>query len=291
MFFCGEAQKDTNAKKGMGINMNLEDFFCTDDTELPLDRPVADGGFSGILRQVACIGDSLSSGTFEPIDAEGIHHYMDQFDYSWGQFFARMSGNEVLNFSRGGMSAKYYESFAEEMGYFDPDKAAPAYIVALGVNDHDQIQRGEVEFGSMDDIDWNDLRNNRPTFVGYYGKILQRYREISPKSRIFLVTLPKETRYIDEKRIAFTEKHRELLYSLADKLDFCYVIDLYKYAVEYDKDFEKKFYFNNHLSAAGYMLTAKMMASYIDYIIRHNMDDFVQLALINAPFHDEKYKW
>lgn len=271
--------------------MNLKDYFCADEAELPLERPVTDGGFCGILRKVACIGDSLSSGTFETVDPDGTHHYMDHFDWSWGQLFARLSGNEVLNFSRGGMSAKYYEAFANEMGYFDPDKAAFAYIVALGVNDHDQIQRGEIEFGTFDDIDWNDPRNNRPTFAGYYGRILQRYREISPKSRLFLVTLPKENRYIDEKRIAFTEKHRELLYSLAEKLDFCYVIDLYKYAAEYDKDFEKKFYLNNHLNPAGYMLTAKMMASYIDWIIRHNLDDFAQLPLIKAPFHDEKYKW
>lgn len=271
--------------------MDINDFFYSDEAEKPLDRPVVDGGYSGILRKVGCIGDSLSSGLFETIDPDGTRRYLDLFYYSWGQIFARMSGNEVLNFSRGGMSAKYYEPFAGEMGYFDKEKACFAYIVALGANDYDQTQCGEIEFGSFEDIDWDDPRNNRPTFAGYYGKILQKYREISPKSRIFLVTLPKETRYIDEKRIAFTEKHREFLYRLAEKLDFCYVIDLYKYAVEYDKDFEKKFFLNNHLTPAGYMLTAKMMASYIDYIIRHNLDDFTQLALINAPFHDEKYKW
>lgn len=271
--------------------MNLDDFFYADEAELPLDRPVTDGGYCGILRKVACIGDSLSSGTFETVSREGVHHYLDHFEYSWGQFFARISGNEVLNFSRGGMSARDYESFANEMGYFDPEKACQAYIVALGVNDNDQINRGEIEFGSFEDIDWDDPNNNRRTFAGCYGKILQKYRRISPKSRIFLMTLPKETRYYDEKRMAFTERHRELLYRIAEKLDFTYVIDLYEYGVEYDKDFEEKFYFNNHLSPAGYMVTAKMVASYIDYIIRHNLEDFLQIGLLDSPIHDEIHKW
>ena len=271
--------------------MNLDNFFCTNEAELPLDRPVTDGGFCGILRNVACIGDSLSSGTFETVDSDGIHHYMDHFDHSWGQFFARISGNVVQNFSRGGMSARDYDAFAEEMGYWDPEKAAFAYILALGVNDYDQMDRGEIEFGSLSDIDWNDWRGNRPTFVGYYGRILQRYREISPKSRLFLMTLPRETRYWDEKRIAFTEKHRELLYQIAEKLEFTYVIDLYQYAVEYDQAFAQRFYLNNHLSPMGYLLTAKMVASYIDYIIRHNPEDFAQLPLIHGTIHDEKYKW
>ena len=271
--------------------MNLENYFRADEGELPLERPAVDGGFCGILRKVACIGDSLSSGTFETVDSAGVHHYMDQFDYSWGQFFARISGNEVQNFSRGGMSARDYPSFADEMGFWDPEKACFAYIVALGVNDYDQINRGEIVFGSFEDIDWNDWKNNRPTFVGHYAKILQRYRQISPRSRIFLMTLPRETRYWDADRIAFTEKHRELLYQLAKKLGFAYVIDLYRDAVEYDRAFAERFYLNNHLSPAGYLLTGQMVTSYIDYIIRHNMEDFAQLAPIPEEWRDEKYRW
>ena len=40
--------------------------------------------------------------------------YFDKFEFSWGQFIARMTGNQVYNFSRGGMSAKeYIESFSD----------------------------------------------------------------------------------------------------------------------------------------------------------------------------------
>ena len=53
--------------------------------EKPLDNLATDGGFCGIFRRIACIGDSLSSGEFEGINAEGQKTYHDYFDYSWGQ--------------------------------------------------------------------------------------------------------------------------------------------------------------------------------------------------------------
>ena len=34
----------------------------------------------------------------------------------------------------------------------------------------------------------------------------------------------------------------------------------------------------------GYILTAKMLMSYMDFIIRHNMDDFREAGLIGTPF-------
>ena len=66
-----------------------------------------------------------------------------------------------------------------------------------------------------------------------------------------------------------------------------YVIDLYNHAPVYDAAFRDKFFLGGHMNACGYILTAKMMASYIDYIIRHNIDDFKQVGFIGTPF---KYK-
>ena len=36
------------------------------------------------------------------------------------------------------------------------------------------------------------------------------------------------------------------------------------------------------MNPMGYLLFAKMIDSYIDYIIRHNMDDFKYTGLINS---------
>lgn len=88
---------------------NRKDRLIPDKGEKPLDTLCADGGMSGIFRTVACVGDSLSSGEFEAVNEAGEKTYHDMFEYSWGQFFARLSGNKVYNFSRGGTPFRYRE--------------------------------------------------------------------------------------------------------------------------------------------------------------------------------------
>ena len=85
-----------------------------DENEKPLDTLCADGGFVGIFRTIACVGDSLSSGEFQAMAADGVTNlYFDRFDYSWGQYMARMAGCTAYNFSKGGMTAKdYMQNFA-----------------------------------------------------------------------------------------------------------------------------------------------------------------------------------
>ena len=60
----------------------------------------------------------------------------------------------------------------------------------------------------------------------------------------------------------------------------CYVIDFSKYGPLDSGIFREKFYLNGHLTPAGYILTAKMVMTYIDYIIRHNIKDFDMVGFI-----------
>ena len=262
--------------------MNIETYIknISSPEEKPLENLVCDGGFCGILRTVGCVGDSLSSGEFETIDKEGGRHYYDIFDYSWGQFMERAAGITVYNFSRGGMSARQYmESFADEKDFWNPEKRCKAYIIALGVND---LLNNHETVGTINDICKEDYRKNNPTFAGHYAMIVQRLKEISPDAKFFFMTMPEENnrREIEELKGA----HAKLMYDLAEFFENAYVIDLKKYAPVYDKDFKEKFYLNGHLNACGYALTAKMVLSYIDYIIRHHFDDFREIGLVNTPW-------
>ncbi|MBQ2256223.1 MAG: hypothetical protein II330_05125, partial [Clostridia bacterium] len=115
--------------------MNINEFYAIPD-EKPLDNLVSDGGFVGIFRSIACVGDSLSSGELESMTPDGQRGYHDIYDISWGQYIARMAGTKVYNFSRGGMTAReYLQSFGEANGYWNPELACQAYIMALGCND------------------------------------------------------------------------------------------------------------------------------------------------------------
>lgn len=253
--------------------MDISTLF--DKNEKPLDSIPVNGGFCGILRRIACVGDSMSSGEFEAINEKSEKTYHDMFDFSWGQFLARMTGTTVLNFSRGGMTAREYcESFAEVNDFWNPDKKCVAYIIALGVND---LLNCNMPIGNTDDIDLENYENNKPTFAGYYAKIIQKYKEIQTDAKFFLMTFPNENSN-DERRNA----HTHLMYKFAEIFSNCYVLDIGKYGPVYDVDFRKKFFMGGHMNPCGYVLTAQMVASYIDYIIRHNIKDFEQVGFIGT---------
>ena len=265
--------------------MNLNQFLCSPD-EKPLDRIPDDGGFCGIFRTIGCIGDSLASGEFESTDENGEVGYHDYFDYSWIQYIARAAGLKACNFSSGGMTAKeYWDSFAEKNCFWDRSKLCQAYILALGVNDLFAMKQ---PLGSVQDIDRENYENNADTFAGYYAKIIQRLKTMQPKARFFLVTMPREN---DTQHDAVTEKHAQLLAAMADFFEYTYVIDLRTYGPVYDSDFRKKFFLGGHMNPAGYLLSGRMIAAYIDYIVRHNMEDFAQIGFIGTDFHNRTAKW
>ncbi len=255
--------------------MNIFQYASVSENEKPLDRIVSNGGFCAIFKSMAFIGDSLSSGEFESTKDNGEKGYHDYFEYSFGQQIARDAGLKAYNFSAGGMTAKaYLGHFAASKGYWDQDKACQAYVLALGVND---LVWQKQPVGSTADIDRENCENNKPTFAGYVAKIIQKYKAIQPKAKFFLVTMPKDTAWLE-----IAKAHRDLMYELAEFFDRTYVIDLYTYAPVYDDNFKEKYYLGGHMNAAGYVLTAKMLESYIDYIIRKNPRDFAQVGFIGT---------
>lgn len=280
--------------------MTIEQIMGKDE-ERPLDRYYpANGGFCGIFRTVGCIGDSLASGEFESMDEEGNKGYHDYFEYSWGQYIAREAGCKVYNFSRGGMTAKEYcDSFASINDFWSPEKRCQAYIIALGVNDTNVLGS---DLGSIEDIDRDDWRKNKDTFVGNYARIIQRMKENQPKAKFFLVTIPKRMDFPEEHpdgqveehekaRNRAEELHRELIYKIAEFFDNTYVIDLRKEAPFQDKEYKKLFMLGGHRNPCGYMVMARMLMTYINYLIRHNMDDFKQVPFIGKDFHNVSEKW
>lgn len=253
-----------------------KELFMGQD-EKPLDRFVEGYSNTSIFRTIGFIGDSLSSGEMESRDEDGKPGYHDYYEYSWGQYIARKNGLKAYNFSRGGMVAKHYmEEFAEANGYWNPELACQAYVIALGIND--VINRG-MEIGSVADIDPDDWRKNKPTFVGYYAQIVARIKEeIQPQAKFFFMTMMNhgESGEADAK----IRKHAKAMYDLAEYFDNAYVIDLYKYGPTYNDEYRESYNLYGHLNPMGYIMTARMVDSYIDYIIRKNPDDFRRVAFI-----------
>ncbi len=264
--------------------MELRDILG-DENEKPLDRLVSDGGFVGIFRTIACIGDSLSSGEFELIDEKtGEKMYLDRYDYSWGQFLGRMAGSKVYNFSRGGMTAKeYMESFANRQGFWNPALRADAYIVALGVND---LLNRKWEIGEITDVCIDDYTKNKETFTGYYAQIIQRYRTIAPDAPFFLINFPKGRASAESEVI---DKFNKMLCAFCEMFPNTYLIDLGAYGIDhYSEEYNRYFKLGGHLNPAGYILSAKMICSYIDYIIRHNFEKFKTVGVTEFDYDRSK---
>jgi len=191
----------------------------------------------------------------------------------------------VYNFSRGGMTAiEYLNSFGDNSGFWKPELACQAYIMALGANDMGLVQRGEQEMGTIDDIDPTDWHNNKKSFIGCYAALIQRYRQISPDSYFFIMTMPSKGT-VDE-RTALCDRHRELLYELSKLFPRVYVLDFRRFAPVYGDAFYRVYGLGGHLNPMGYLLTAKMVISYIDYYIRQDMRSFAQVGFINTPWRN-----
>lgn len=250
-------------------------------SEKPLENLVSGYSNTAIFRTMAFIGDSLSSGEFETVDAEGNRGYHDMFEYSWGQFIARKNGLKAYNFSAGGMTSwGYLGGFADYHHLWDEEKACQAYVIALGCND---IYNHKRAIGTAKDIEATEFDNSSP-FISYYAEIVRRYKEISPDAKFFFVTFPNEP----DKDKAQTEGMVNALYQLAEYFDNSYVIDLYKYGPVYDEEFKSKYFLHGHMNPMGYILTANLVDSYIDYIIRSNPTDFNNVGFVGT---DIQYKF
>ena len=92
---------------------------------------------------------------------------------------------------------------------------------------------------------------------------------------------------ITARRIEKLEALAEEIRKFVDKTRNCYILDFRKYAPVYDQKFKDTFMLG-HMTPAGYLLTAKMVMSYIDYIIRNNPDDFSQVGFIGTPYKYRK---
>ncbi len=80
------------------------------------------------------------------------------------------------------------------------------------------------------------------------------------------------------------KEFRDLLESFTKIFNRTYLIDLYTYAPVNDEEYKSKFRLG-HLTPTGYVLTARMIESYIDYIIRKNPQDFSQVGFIGTDLY------
>lgn len=241
-----------------------------------------DAGYLGIFHEIGYIGDSLSSGEFV-FDREGRKGHWDSYTYSWGKIIERNSGIVCTNFSSGGLTAKslytqadnYRGAYGEVNHLFERNNIKPAYFIALGLNDINNMNRNgdtvdyELGLGDPDrDIDLQDHNKNADSYSGWYARIIQRISSIDPAVKLFLVGIPNDYCF---PRI---ELVNDCIRRIADMFENCYFLDLYNEAPDYDEVFYDRYFEVDHMNAMGYLFTAKLIQTLADRIIWDNYKDF-----------------
>lgn len=246
------------------INVGLQ----ADDE--PLEVITDSTGMLDIFLHVGCIGDSLASGESYYNDG-GTSHALDLYQYSWGQYLARKTGNQYYNWSKGGESTKTWlqSSYATEC--FDGQHLCEAYIIGLGQNDANY----NYTIGTSADIDLQDYNNNADTFYGSYGKIIQKIKEVQPQAKIFVITDPNTT--------TDTKGYNAPIRDMANIFENVYVIDMRQYALKYMQSPVLISQLRaGHFNAYGYKVFSMMIGNYIDWIVTHNYTEFTQVELIGT---------
>ena len=264
--------------KAFNIASSLLTLYSKDDVTflesikpnpLSIIKPVS--SFASIIHSWGFIGDSLSSGEFEYHEGDQTK-YIDMYDYSWGQRFCKLCGVDGYNFSQGGQSAKGWCQGSSDRTWGGASvNPKQGYIIALGVNDRSKSLYPVGDLST--DVDMVDYNNNADTYAGWMAGIVQRLKSIQPKCKIFVVTDPKGD-----------DTWNNIVRGLTTKFTDVFLIDLALYAPSYAGAFSSMFFNGGHMNAMGYEYTAYMMATYIDWIIRNNINSFKQVSFIGTDY-------
>ena len=256
--------------------------------EQPLDKIIHDGGFCKILNTIGVVGDSLASGSMHRPEAQTSgedEEVVDLVWYSWIQQIARYSGLTAFNFSMGGLSARSlrYGTTNPNIQQIltnlnDSNKKCKAYFVALGHNDANYMESHPEEYdvGSISDCNLADPSLNADSYYGNLAWIISLLKTVQPRAKIFLVTMKVASRFG-----ALNVAVRDMVnlfntyYSNTD----VYLIDMEGVTIETSWE-----YYEGHGSPQGYLNYSYQISSYVDYIIRHNQNDFKTVAYIGTQY-------
>ena len=247
-------------------------------------------GLTSIFHEWGFNGDSLSSGAnYDPYGfAES--NIFTEYAYSWCQRLMHLIGGaNGANYSVPGWTTRdwitnvwnneheaYYTTNGKTEKYKTNKKQA--YTLFFGTNDAGISV--PVPVGDTDtDIDFDDFNGNADTFAGNYAGIIQRTKSIQPSAKIFVITVPS---YFSTK--AEDNGYNDVVRKMPELFDNVFLVDIQKYTPYIEKG--TKYSYGGHMDSSGYQWFSWMIATYIDYIIRNNLEKFRYVTIIGTK-HDK----
>ena len=256
--------------------------------EQPLDNIIHDGGFCRIFDKIGVVGDSLASGSIARPDSssheEDQEEIVDLIWYSWIQHIARYSGSTAYNFSMGGLSARGLRFGTGNVNVQEiianlenSDKKCKMYFIALGHNDRNYANtHSEYTIGTASDCNLANPSENADSYYGNMAWTISKVKSVQPKAKIFLITMKSATTFG-----AYNVAIRNLvnIFNTYYGNNDVYLIDMEGVPIETSWE-----YYNGHGSPQGYLNYSYQISSYVDYIIRHNQNDFKTVPYIGTTY-------
>ena len=104
-------------------------------------------------------------------------------------------------------------------------------------------------------------------------KIIKKIKNINEMAYIFIVPVQYENDINKNELVFYVANELKKFEKIYSKL---FILDIVNNGIAFDKEFKDKYCVGFHPNPMGYYLIALMFGNYIDYIIRHNINLFIE---------------
>ena len=211
-----------------------------------------------VFNKILCIGDSLTSGTFNYRSGGSIYNYLEDARYSYPTYLHKITNVDVTNKGSGGRSsAEWYEQFANaDLSGFS------AAIIQLGVND-------VIRYST-----WGTTSETA------FTNIITKLKNENQNIKIFVANIIPATSYSTEGYITFSNALLNWVQTQYANDPDVIPVDIQQYG--HTKD--SSGYNCGHLSALGYYRLAQDYKGYISNYIKDHLTQFSEVQFIGTDY-------
>lgn len=214
------------------------------------------GNEFSLFNKCLCIGDSMTSGTFNYSQQGQGDGYIEMAKYSYPTFLKKLTGVETVNMGVGGYtSVQWWNAYKDEdlSGY---DIA----LIQLGIND---LSLGGWTQASID----------------AFTNIINKLKAENTGIKIFITTIIPALAYPKSRHSAISAGIRTLVQSLNDENVILADLAIYGHTAD------SVAYSCGHLSAYGYLRLARDWKGIVGYIVNTNKNLFRKVQFIGTNYN------
>ena len=167
-------------------------------------------------------------------------------------------------------------------GYYEavglPENKCDAYIISMASND--VYSKSGYYVGTIADVHVGNESENGDSYYGYLSQVIARCHDVQKRAYLFVLTYPHG--FGQTESGGYTQAMRDIVELYREAGYNIYLIDYAAYGMSVDEAEAKGFKRSVHYVAAGYQYMTYEICTYIDWIIRHNIEDFKDAAFVRT---------